>query len=94
MVEEEKTIDYRFFDDVPKTRSMPSRVYRGDGRRLCFRKWQNFFTKKFPAKSPSLKHHGDRCALALAAVEDNAGVMDGGAVLYDGKAKPRAAEHS
>jgi len=41
--EEEKTIDYRFFDDVTKTRSMPSRVYRGDGRRLCFRKMDENF---------------------------------------------------
>ena len=53
--EEEKTIEYRFFNDVTKTRSMPSRVYaqrRGDSRRLCFRKIEPFFQKRFCKISP------------------------------------------
>ena len=44
--EEEKTIEYRFFNDVTKTRRVASRVYRGEANRLCFRKIEDFFTKK------------------------------------------------
>ena len=45
--EEEKTIEYRFFNDVTKTRRVSRRVYRAVDDRLCFRKIENFFPKKF-----------------------------------------------
>ena len=45
--EEEKTIKYRFFDDVTKTRRVSRRVYRADDNRLCFRKIEPFFQKRF-----------------------------------------------
>jgi len=44
--EEEKTIEYRFFDDVTKTRRVSRRVYRADDTILCFRKGEDFFSKK------------------------------------------------
>ena len=49
--EEEKTIEYRFFNDVTKTRRVASRVYRGEANQLCFRKIEDFLQKVL-CKSP------------------------------------------
>ena len=55
--EAEKTIEYRFFNDVTKTRRVSRWVYRTDDSRLCFRKWWGAFFKKPPTYSSPINHN-------------------------------------